>query len=263
MKATRDEVAVAGRIEDLAERLLRAIRERTPIAPLTSEHPDLTVEEAYRVQRHVIEALGGRTAAKLGLTSKAKQRQMNVDSPLSAWLPPGSRLGPGEPLVVADLIQPRVEPEIAFVLGKDLTGPTTIAHVLAATERVVPALDVLDSRFHGYSFTLPDVIADNASSARYVTGGPGTPVDGIDLRLVGCVFEKNREIVATAAGAAVLDHPAAAVAWFAGELASRGESLPAGTTVLAGALTAAIAVEPGDVVRATFDRIGAVEVTCR
>jgi 2-oxo-3-hexenedioate decarboxylase len=153
--ATRDE---------LADRLVRAVRSRTSIGPLTTEHPDLSLEEAYRVQDLVVEALGGREAAKLGLTSKAKQQQMHVDSPLSAWLPPGSRLRPGEPLVVADLIQPRVEPEIAFVLGTDLSGPTTVAHVLAATERVVPALDVLDSRFEGYGFTLPDVIADNGST---------------------------------------------------------------------------------------------------
>jgi len=261
---TAREAMVSGaRLEDLAERLLRAIRERTPIAPLTVEHPDLSVEEAYRVQDLVVEALGGREAAKLGLTSKAKQQQMHVDSPLSAWLVPGSRLEPGEPLVVADLIQPRVEPEIAFVLGRDLAGPTTIAHVLAATERVVPALDVLDSRFEGYMFTLPDVIADNGSAARFAVGGPGAGIDGIDLRLSGCVLEKNGHLVATAAGAAVLDHPAAAVAWFAGELPRRGRSLEAGTTVLAGALTAAVVVELGDLVRATFDRIGTVEVTCR
>ena len=165
--------------------------------------------------------------------------------------------------MVADLIQPRVEPEIAFILGTDLSGPVTVSHVLEATERVVPALDVLDSRFEGYGFTLPDVIADNGSAARYTLGGPGAPVAGIDLRLVGCVLEKNGEVVATAAGAAVLGHPAAAVAWFAGQLASRGQTLPAGTTVLAGSLTAAVAVGPGDVVRATLDRIGTVEVTCR
>jgi 2-oxo-3-hexenedioate decarboxylase len=261
--APREDVAARPRLDELADDLLRAIRERTPIAPLTSEYPDLTVEEAYRIQDLVVEALGGRTAAKLGLTSKAKQEQMHVDSPLFGWLPPGSQLGDGEPLVVADLIQPRVEPEIAFGLGRDLAGPATIAQVLAATERVVPALEILDSRFEGYSFTLPDVIADNASAARYMVGGPGAEVDGIDLRLTGCVFEKNGEVVATAAGAAVLDHPAGAVAWFAGEVAARGGQLEAGTTVLAGALTAAVAVLPGDVVRATFDRIGTVEVTCR
>ncbi len=257
--ATRDDT----RLEALADRLVRTNRARTSIAPLTTDDPDLSPEEAYRVQDLVVEALGGREAAKLGLTSKAKQQQMHVDSPLSAWLPSGSLLRPGEPLVVADLIQPRVEPEIAFILGTDLSGPVTVSHVLEATERVVPALDVLDSRFEGYGFTLPDVIADNGSAARYTLGGPGAPVAGIDLRLVGCVLEKNGEVVATAAGAAVLGHPAAAVAWFAGQLASRGQTLPAGTTVLAGSLTAAVAVGPGDVVRATLDRIGTVEVTCR
>ena len=250
-------------LEGLAERLLGAVRARASIAPLSADHPDLSVDEAYLVQALVVEALGGPEAAKLGLTSKAKQRQMHVDAPLSAWLPAGSRLGEGEPLVLAELIQPRLEPEIAFVLGSELVGSATVEDVLAATERVLPAIDVLDSRFTGYGFTLPDVVADNGSAARYALGGPGAPVAGLDLRLIGCVFERNGEVVATASGAAVLGHPAAAVAWFAGQLAARGRTLAAGTTVLAGSLIAAVAVAPGDVVRATLDRIGTVEITCR
>jgi 2-keto-4-pentenoate hydratase len=134
--------------------------------------------------------------------------------------------------------------------------------VLAATAAVLPALDVLDSRFAGYRFTLPDVIADNASAARYTIGDP-VPLDGIDLRLVGCVFECNGELVATAAGAAVLDHPAAAVAWFVRKLAAHGRELPAGSVVLAGALTAAIPVTADDVVRLTIDRIGGLDLACR
>jgi 2-keto-4-pentenoate hydratase len=248
--------------EELAKRLLEAIRARTPIAPLTADHPELTLEDAYRIQDRIVRALGGREAAKLGLTSAAKQRQMHVDAPLWGWLAPGSRLLPGEPLAVSELIHPRVEPEIAFVLGRDLAGPATIAHVLAATERVVPALDVLDSRFHGYRFTLADVVADDASAARYALGGPGAAVEGLDLRLVGCRFVRNGKTVATAAGAAVLGHPAAAVAWLATELARRGERLRAGTTVLAGALTEAVAVDPGDRVAAVFDRLGTVELIC-
>lgn len=249
--------------EELADRLLLAIRERAAIAPLTQEHPDLSLADAYAVQDLLVAGLGGPLAAKLGLTSKAKQLQMHVDQPLYGWLPVGSRLEPGEPLRVDHLIQPRVEPELAFLLGDDLTGPSTVAEVLAATERIVPAFDVLDSRFEGYAFTLPDVVADDASASRFVLGGPGAPPDGIDLRLIGCAFEKNGELLATAAGAAVLDHPAAAVAWLSGELSRRGRSLAAGTVVMAGALTAATTVMPGDVVTASFDRVGTVELTCR
>ena len=125
----------------------------------------------------------------------------------------------------------------------------------------MPAIDVLDSRYAGYSFTLPAVVADNISSARFALGDP-VPARGLDLRLLGCVFEVDGRLAGTAAGAAVLDHPAAAVAWFVRSLAARGRHLEAGTTVLSGALTAAVPVQPGSVVRVTVDRLGSVEMRC-
>ena len=246
--------------DTLPGRLAEAIRTRTAMAP---DADDLGVAEAYELQDECIRLLGRRpVAAKLGLTSVAKQQQMNVSEPAYGWLLEGSRIEPGEALHCGELIQPRVEPEIAFLLGAELAGPDVGAtEVLAAATAVMPAIDVLDSRYAGYRFTLPAVIADNASSARYALGRP-TPVDGLDLRLLGCVFEVNGELVATAAGAAVLDHPAAAVAWFVRSLHERGRTLPAGTVVLSGALTAAHPVSPGDVVHVTIDRLGPLELRC-
>jgi 2-keto-4-pentenoate hydratase len=160
---------------------------------------------------------------------------------------------------VADYIQPRAEPEVAFVMGSELSGPdVTTAEVIAATHAIAPAIDILDSRFSGYRFTLADVTADNSSAAAFALGEAVEPRG--DLRVTGCVFEKNGELVATAAGAAVMEHPAAAVAWFVRKLHERGKTLPAGMTVLAGAWTAAVPIEPGDRLRATFDRIGSVEL---
>lgn len=247
----------------LADRLVRAMADREAIPPLT-DAVELSIDEAYRIQDAVVGRLpgGAGRAAKLGLTSRAKQEQMGVDEPLYGWYGAGMALHPGEPLETDELIQPRVEPEIAFLVGEELAGPgTTAAHVLAATAAVLPALDVLDSRFAGYRFTLPDVVADNCSAARYATGDPVRP-DGIDLRTVGCVFRHNGRVADTAAGAAVLGHPAASVAWLVRALAARDRSLPAGTLVLAGSLTAAVSVAPGDVVSATVDRIGRVELRC-
>lgn len=239
---------------ELAERLVAAVRNRTALDPADS---GLSPEEAYDIQDEVVAGLGGEVAAaKLGLTSKAKQTQMNVDEPLYGWLLDGSQIGPGEPLVRDELIQPRVEPEIAFVTGADLEGPTiTAASVLTATAAVMVALDVLDSRYSGYSFTLPDVIADNSSAARFAVGDP-VPLDGADLRTLGCVFSRNGRLIATAAGAAVMDHPAEAVAWFVRKLAERGRRLPAGSLVLSGALTAAVPVEAGDTITVDIDRLG-------
>lgn len=245
---------------DLPKRLAEAIRTRTAIAP---EAGELTVDAAYELQDELIALLDRPPeAAKLGLTSVAKQHQMHVDEPAYGWLLRGTQIETGTALARDELIQPRVEPELAFRIDRDLAGPSvTATQVLAATGAVMPAIDVLDSRYAGYEFTLPAVVADNISSGRYALGPP-TSADGLDLRLLGCVFERNGELVATAAGAAVLDHPAAAVAWFVRSLHRRGRSLESGTVVLAGALTAAIPIGPGDVVRASFDRIGAVELRC-
>ncbi len=252
---------------ELAERLISAARERVATTPLTDDYPELDVETAYTIQDAVVQARRDSGAvvsgAKLGLTSVAKQRQMNVDEPLYGWLSDDMAIDTGEQLVCDRFIQPRCEPEIAFLLGGDLAGPdVTAAHVIAATDLVFPAVDVLDSRFAGYSFTLPDVVADNSSCAGYVLGGQGIDPTGFDLRLTGCVFEKNGELIATAAGAAVLGHPAASVAWLVRKLASRDQGLEAGQVVLSGSMTEAIAVEPGDVITARLDRLGTVEIPC-
>lgn len=252
----------------IAAVLIEAARSRQAVPPLTAEYPDLDFDTAYDVQDAVVEAriAAGATVvgAKLGLTSRAKQLQMKVDRPLYGFLTDDMQIDTGDQLRIDNFIQPRCEPEIAFLLGRDLSGPqVTAAHVLAATDLVFPAIDVLDSRFTGYTFTFTDVIADNSSSAGFTLGGCGVSPDGIDLRLVGCTFEHNGRVIATAAGAAVMGHPAASVAWMVRQLARRGGGLTAGQVVMAGALTEAVAVSPGDTVVARFDRLGTVELPCR
>ncbi len=253
---------------ELAARLIEAARQRAGIEALTTTAGPFDVPTAYQVQDAVVADRVGRGAAivgaKLGLTSAAKQKQMKVAEPLYGWLTGDMAIDVGQPLRCERFIQPRCEPEIAFVLREDLAGPhVTASGVIAATAAVGPAIDVLDSRFAGYSFTHPDVIADNASGAGFVLGGQATAPAGLDLRLTGVVLEKNGELVATAAGAAVLGHPAASVAWLVRALAARGRGLLAGQVVLSGALTEAVPVAPGDVIVARFDRIGTIEVACR
>jgi 2-keto-4-pentenoate hydratase len=254
--------------QDASARLITAARTRTATTALTGDYGDFDIPTAYDVQALVVAdriAQGHQVVgAKLGLTSEAKQKQMNVSEPLYGWLTNDMRLEPGAPLIVDAFIQPRVEAEIAFLIGDDLEGDDVgAADVLAATAAVMPAIDVLDSRYAGYSFTLPDVVADNSSSAGFVTGTTLVDPIGIDLRLLGVVLEVNGVVVATAAGAAVLGHPASSVAWLVRALARRGEGLAAGMTVLSGACTAAFAVSPGDTVVARIDRLGTVEIPCR
>lgn len=251
----------------LAARLIEAAATRTATTPLTDDVVDLDIPTAYAIQDAVVRARVNAGAvvagAKLGLTSAAKQQQMNVDSPLYGFLTDDMLIDAGANLICGNYIQPRCEPEIAFLLGRDLHGPDiSAAHVLAATDLVFPAIDVLDSRFSGYKFTLPDVVADNSSCAGYALGGQGTSPTGIDLRLVGCTFYKNGQLIATASGAAVLGHPAASVAWLVRELAKRDRGLNAGQVVLSGSMTEAIAVEPGDMVSCRIDRLGSVTLAC-
>ena len=247
-------------LSELAARLAKAAADRTPIAPLSDELPGLDAAAGYAIQALAREQAGPLAGWKLGVTSRAKQAQAGIDSPVRGFLASANALDLGEPLASGELIQPRAEPEIVFVMGRDLSGPAvTAADVLAATARVAAGIEILDSRFRGYRFTMPDVIADNTSAGRFLVGTP-VPADGIDLRLAGVVFEHNGEVVATAAGAAALGHPAAAVAWLVRSLAAAGEGVAAGQVVLSGGLTAAVPLRPRDVVVASIDRLGSVEL---
>ena len=249
-------------VADVAARLAQARATRTAIAPPSDDLPNLDLAAGYAVQRVQRATAGPLTGWKLGVTSRAKQAQVGVHEPIRGFLTAELALDIGEPLLTGEHIQPRTEPEIVFVMGADVSGSrVTASDVLAATSGVAVGIEVLDSRYRDYRFTMPDVVADNASAGRYVVGAP-VPVRDIDLRLVGVVLEHRGEVVATASGAASLGHPAAAVAWLVRSLASAGEGLRAGDIVLSGGLTAAVPVVPGDVVVVTIDRIGCLELAC-
>jgi len=248
---------------DIAARLARARTDRTPIGSLSAGLPGFDLPAAYEVQRLARHEAGPLAGWKLGVTSRAKQAQVGVHEPVRGYLAARDGLDLGEPLVVAEHIQPRAEPEIVFVMGSDLAGPAvTSSAVLAATASVAVGIEILDSRYRDYKFTMADVVADNTSASRYLVG---TLVDaaGIDLRLLGVILEHNGEVAATAAGAAALGHPAAAVAWLVRSLAAEREGLRAGDIVLSGGLTAAVPVREGDVVTVTADRLGSIELGCR
>jgi 2-keto-4-pentenoate hydratase len=251
-------------IAALADELWAAEAQRREVPKLTEAQPDLDVPTAYAVQRHNAarraDAGEARVGFKLGLTSRAKQEAMGVDAPLWAPLFASGIHDEEEPLDVGSLIHPRAEPEIAFLLGRDLDGTTaTTASALAATDGVFPALEILDSRYVDFKFTLPDVIADCASAAKFVCGGRLLAPSALDVQLEGMVLRHCGEVVHTAAGAAVSGHPAAAVAW----LAREAGGLPAGSIVLSGGLTAPLPLAPGDLVEAQFTTLGSVSLRCR
>ncbi len=185
---------------------------------------------------------------------------MGVDAPLYGRVTASMISTYGEPILFDRFIHPRVESEIAFLLGHDITGPATVTSVLAATELVFGAVDVLDSRYQGFKFTLTDVVADNASAGAFYLGPIARRPDELDLRLLGCVVRVNGDVVMTAAGAAVMGHPAASVAWLANQLAVQGESLKAGQLIFSGGVTAPVPVLPSGSVTFEFDGLGVIEV---
>lgn len=246
----------------LADRVQRAQEKPHTITKLTDEFPSLTIDSGYDVVDELIrrwEAGGDRVVGrKAGLTSKAKMEQMGVHVPSFGVLM-ASFARPENGTVEMDaLLHPKIEAEIAFVMNQELHGDVTIEEVIAATDYVIPAVEIIDSRYENFKFDLPSVIADNSSSARYVSGGrPMDPRD-MDLRTIGVVIERNGEIQALGASAAVLNHPAQAIVMLVRHLADRSQSLPAGSFVMTGGITEAIPVSRGDNVVARFQDLGSV-----
>jgi 2-oxo-3-hexenedioate decarboxylase len=250
---------------EIAADLVAARRERKAIPQFSDHHPDLDVATAYQAQQAFVQAAldDGETLVgyKLGLTSRNKQQAMGVDAPLYGRVTSGMIATYGEPVRFDRFIHPRVESEVAFLLARDIDTPATVTSVLAATEVVLGAVDVLDSRYEGFRFTLVDVIADNASAGAFYLGPVARrPEDIEDLRLLGCVVRVDGEVAMTAAGAAVMGHPAASVAWLANQLAAHGEGLRAGQLVFSGGVTAPVPVVTGGSVTFEFDGLGALEI---
>jgi 2-keto-4-pentenoate hydratase len=255
---------LAGELEsELASTLWDAARTVTAVGPLSAACPTLDAQLAYRVQDQLVAlrlAAGERIiGAKLGFTSAAMREQMGVSSSNRGWLTDAMLLG-GEEICLSDFIHPRVEPEIAFILGASLRGPgVTPVAVLAATSAVAPCLEVVDSRFKDYVFTAADNTADNSSAAA-LRVGDGVDHAGIELDRIGVVLERNGSLVQAGTSAAALGHPAAAVAWLANELHSSPRALEPGDIVISGGLTAAPPLTAGDRVVARFDQLGSIGI---
>ncbi|AXI08118.1 2-keto-4-pentenoate hydratase [Oceanobacillus sp. 143] len=252
--------------ESLAEHLASAWDKREGVQPVTALIPDLSIDDAYQVQLHTIEEevkKGQRiTGKKIGLTSKAMQDMLGVGEPDYGHLLDQMHVENGGEISFSRVLQPKVEGEIAFILKDDLVGPNvTTMDVLAATEAVVPALEIVDSRIKDWKITLADTVADNASSGLYVLGDKAVKLTDIDIKQIGMTLYKNNVLQNTGVGAAALGDPAKCVAWLANKLSIYGITLKAGEVILSGALSAAIEGEPGDTFYAKFSDLGEVRVS--
>lgn len=238
-------------IKDAATRLAQARKSGMPCAPVRDLIGATSHDDAYAVQeRYVAAELAGGArivGRKIGLTSRAVQQNLGVDQPDFGVLFDHMIYGTAEPVDLAAFLQPRVEGEIAFVLNRDLDSPTTtVTEVLSATEYLLPAIEVVDSRIAGWDIRITDTIADNASSGAVVLGTTPYSLRGLDLMEIGMVIDHKGEPVSVGAGSACLGSPANAVTWLAREVARRGNPLKAGEIILSGALGPMVGVsEPG------------------
>ncbi len=247
----------------LGDALLGVYESGQPIVPLTETNPELTVEDAYQVQLHQVaawKAAGRRvTGYKVGLTSRAMQQQLGVDQPDFGHLFTDMVLDGSAPIDAGRFISPRIEPEISFVLKHELAGPgLTVADAIGAIDYAIASIEIIDSRIADWKIGLADTIADNASSGALVLGSRPLRLDAADLALIGCNLFQNGELVRTGAGGAVLGDPINGLLWLANKLGSLGQPLEAGSIVMAGAVTAAVAATPGDTFTASFAHLGSV-----
>ena len=256
-------MTTTGPHEAAARRLVAASVDRTPCAPIRDLLPNGTIDDAYAVAQRVIELTKSdvlRVGRKIGLTSAAVQRQMGVDTPDFGVLFADMAYGDSEPIPADVLLQPRVEAEIAFVLGRDLPErPVVAVDVMRATEFVVASIEVVDSRIEGWDISIVDTVGDNASSGLFVLGGAPKRLHDVDVWATEMTLTCDGAVVSS--GAACLGNPVNAVAWLANAVASRGAPLLAGEVILSGSLGPLVPAERGRTYEATFSGLGSVRAT--
>jgi 2-oxo-hept-3-ene-1,7-dioate hydratase len=256
-------------IDALARQLYDARKSRTPLRHLSKQHPGMTIGDGYAIQRAwvALELADGRTikGRKIGLTSRAMQLSSQIDEPDYAPLMDDMFFTQGSDIPFTRFIAPRIEVELAFILGKPLKGPgVTLFDVLAATDYVSPAIEIIDARIEQFDRDTKaprkvfDTISDFAANAGIVLGGRPVRPHDVDLRWVGAMLYKNGVIEETGLAAAVLNHPATGVAWLVNKIAPHDEQLNAGDVVLGGSFTRPTTAVAGDNFHADYGPLGAV-----
>lgn len=253
------------RIKHYGDELHAALLARTPVDPLTDREPSITIEDAYLIQRRMVQRrldAGEKIVGKkIGVTSKVVMEMLKVDQPDFGQMTSGMVFNEGEAIRCDTMIAPKAEAEVAFLLRSDLMGPgITAADVLRATDCVMPCFEIVDSRIRDWKIRIQDTVADNASCGVFMLGGLRRSPRKLDLALAGMVLEKNGELVSTSAGAAVQGSPVNAVAWLANTLGRLGIGLHAGEIILSGSQSPLVPVKPGDSLSCSVGGLGGTSV---
>jgi 2-oxo-3-hexenedioate decarboxylase len=248
----------------IAEELHEAELKAQAVSRITGRIPGFTLAEGYETQALLAELHRNRgeriVGRKMGMTSRPKMLQMGVNSPIHGFLTDVMEVSDGGELDLANRIHAKVEPEIAFFMGKKLSGQPSLAEAMGAVDCVVAALEIIDSRFQNFDFQLPDVVADNCSSSAFVLGGVRCRPGNIDLANLGITLETNGRPQQFGSSAAILGHPGRSLVELVKMLDAEDKVLSPGDLVLAGAATAAIPLERGSRVRGVFGGLGKVEM---
>jgi len=247
----------------IARSLSRAHESHRAIAAPSETYPELTIDDAYGIQLLQVKAWVAAGAVvcgyKIGLTSKAMQEQFGVSQPDFGHLFRSTLLPEDTKIDASAYLQPKVEPEIALVLGRELKGPgVTVAQAVDAVDHVLPSLELIDSRIRNWQFTIVDTIADNAAAAGVILGAKPTKLDDVDLGAVECRLQVDSLPVLTGLGSAAMGTPINALVWLANTLGARGVAFSPGDVIMPGSLTAAQPVRAGTVARADFKGLGSV-----
>jgi 2-oxo-hept-3-ene-1,7-dioate hydratase len=256
-------------IQNLAQQLHQAEKDRTQLRHFSAQYPEMSIEDGYAIQHAwlAIKLSEGCTVKgrKIGLTSRAMQISSQITEPDYAPLLDNMFFEQGSDIPITRFIAPRVEVELAFILGKPLKGPNiTLFDVLAATDYITPAIEIIDARIEQFDRSskaprkVTDTISDFAANAGIVLGGSPIQAHALDLRWVGAMLFKNGVLEETGLAAAVLNHPAIGVAWLANKIAPFGEQLNAGDVVLGGSFTRPVAASQGDTFQADYGRLGQI-----
>jgi len=251
-------------IDAIADELYEAEKSCKPVDAIVGRYQDVGTEDAYKIQMKNVERridAGERVVGKkIGLTSLSMQKLLGVFEPDYGHIFENMLITDNR-LSMSKVISPKVEGEIAFIMGEDIAGPgVTPTDVIRATDFLMPSIEVIDSRVRDWKIKIEDTISDNASSACIVLGNRFLDLDEVDMLATGMVLVKNGDIVSTGAAGAVMNNPVYAVTWLINKLAEFGVSVKEGEIILSGSLIAAVDVEEGDVVEVIFDRLGKVDL---
>lgn len=251
-----------GKLKQLAKYLHQCEVERKETEQIVKMHPEITIDDAYLIQKELVKiklSLGNKIIGyKLAFTTRAKQKSMGISSVGFGYLFDYMKIDDGGEVNLNELIHPKAEAEIAFIIGDDLYGDVSPYEVIEATKFVAPAIEFVDSRYKDFKFELTDVIADNFSASRFVIGSDVKKPTEVDLRLSGVIFERNGMPEKTGALGAVLGNPAIAVSQLVKFLSKRGEKVKSGSIILTGSITEAIDVKNGDFIKVTICGVGEV-----